>query len=67
MMYCAAAFATVALTALLLSLLELALATSDAARLFSVLLALAFLRSPLWLTSLFANGRAGRTWRVIMH
>jgi hypothetical protein len=61
MIRCAAAFTTVALTALFLGLLEPALAASDAARLFFVLLALAFLRSPLWLTSLFANGRAGRT------
>lgn len=60
MMCCAAAFTTVPLTALDLSLLDIALATCEAAGLFFVLLALAFLRSPFWLTSLFANGRAGR-------
>ena len=59
MFRCAVAFMTVALTALLLGLLEPALAASDANRIFLVCFLLAFLRSPVWLTSLLGNGKAG--------
>ena len=56
---CAVAFMRVALTALLLGLLEPALAAPDANRLFLVCFLLAFLRSPVWLTSLLGDRKAG--------
>lgn len=60
MLRCAMAFTTVALNAVLLSLLEPALAVSNAARLLFAFLTVVVLRSPRWLNSLLLNGRTGR-------
>jgi uncharacterized membrane protein YtjA (UPF0391 family) len=54
----AAAFATIAITAIVLGLFEPAFAVSDAERLLFIVLLLVLFRSPLWLTSFLGNGRA---------
>lgn len=55
------AFAPVALTALLLGLLDPVLAVSDAEQHLSVFFRLAPFRPPLWLTGFLANGKTVRT------
>jgi hypothetical protein len=60
MLHGATTFATVAITAVLLGLLEPIFAAVDAERLLLIFLLLACLRSPLWLVSLCGIGRMGK-------
>lgn len=55
----AAAFFTIALTAVCLDLLEPVLAASDTERLLLIVVLAVLVRFPFWLTSLVANGRTG--------
>ncbi|MGB9435478.1 MAG: hypothetical protein WBQ89_24735 [Candidatus Acidiferrum sp.] len=57
----ATAFTSVAMTALLLGLLELRLAISGAEQRLFIFFLLALFRSPLWLTGFLANGKTVRT------
>ena len=56
----AVAFATAAVTAILLALLEPALAVSDAERFLLIVTLLALFRSPFWVATFIDNARTDR-------
>ncbi|MGB2665673.1 MAG: hypothetical protein WAK48_16850 [Candidatus Acidiferrum sp.] len=60
MLRCVPALTTVALTAVLLALFELALALSAAGRLAFLAFLVVLVRCPFWLPSFFSYGRAAR-------